>query len=257
MNLYEKQLQKCCLSIPQDYPPLEVMLSEPGRLVFKPHLDRDEYPYTEEEIEDLITLVSPPEASNQEVKDEAEKGFQQIRHILPVGSKAPNFELLQVPNNTSTKLSDLSGCYVAIMFIAITCPPARIQINRWNKLAEDFAEQDVRFLFIYSKERHAGEGVFKGYQNITSEADRWKHAAEIAKETQIPVLIDDNEETTLSNYGKVPNQALVINKTGDLVYKSTWANSVTIQQVLCESLRYEGKRGTGQGGLESPFSPMH
>lgn len=239
MNNFQKQLEQCCVGIPSSYPPLEVVSSDKKSLLFKPHLDRDEHPYSEVELEHFFSITSPLQSSNQGIRDEADEGFRALKGILPVGSKAPDFELCDTLNDATIKLSDLSGQYVAIMFVAITCPPARLQIERWNKLSEDFVGQDVRFLFIYSKERHAGEGVFKQYKNINSAEDRLRHATEIAQETCIPVLLDDDQESTLSKYGKVPNQALVINKNGYIIYKSAWANSVTVQQALCDSLHFE------------------
>jgi len=58
------------------------------------------------------------------------------------------------------------------------------------------------------------------------------YAREWASRCALPVVVDGMEEKTLKNYGRVPNAAFVVDRTGILVFKSQWADHAKIEVVI-------------------------
>ena len=233
------KLADCCTGNPVPPHPPIILGYKRGSLLFHPQNSRDSYPYSMEEITEMTSSLNPPHPCNAQSRSEVEKAFDELYTMLPVGSLAPEFRLSQAGEDRKLGPSTFKGKYLALMFVALTCPPSRVQVQRWNELQATFSSADVGFLFVYSKERHAREGIFKDYPAITSQEIRINHAAELALESKIPVLVDDIRESTLAKYGKVPNQAILIDRKGVVVYKSAWADSNSIHHALCESLKFE------------------
>ncbi len=158
---------------------------------------------------------------------------------IGVGDMAPDFELPAVSGET-VRLSALRGKIVVLMFAAMTCPPARAQVPRLQALKERYAESDVEFLIVYSRERHPGEKGYPDYSYARTNADKRRYAAELAKLTSVPVAVDDIDERVLSSYGNVPNPSYVIDPEGTIVFRSTWTDSKKIEVVLDALLAERG-----------------
>jgi predicted phosphatase len=61
----------------------------------------------------------------------------------------------------------------------------------------------------------------------------------LADLTRLPVAVDSIEETVLQLYGNVPNAAYVVNRSGTIVFRSTWADSKKVEAVLDALLEHE------------------
>ncbi len=85
--------------------------------------------------------------------------FSNIRTQSPIGALAPDFEL-ETTTGETVRLSDKRGRIAVFMFVAMTCPPARTQVELWKELYEKHSVNDVEIFFGYSRERHPGE---RGY----------------------------------------------------------------------------------------------
>ncbi|WP_224489508.1 thioredoxin family protein [Robertkochia flava] len=74
-------------------------------------------------------------------------------NMLPLGTKAPDFELLDTVSGKKLKLSDVYGeKATVVMFICNHCPYVR-HINKGiSKLAKDFVDKEVGFVAISSND---------------------------------------------------------------------------------------------------------
>ncbi len=148
-----------------------------------------------------------------------------------IGEAAPEINLTTTTGE-KFRLKDLRGTNVAIMFVAMTCPPARLEIKKWEELVTKFASSDVHFILIYSREQHPGEAGYRGYHHTISDEDRATYADELAETTSLDIAIDPVSEVTLNEYGIVPNGAFVVDRKGRIVFKTPWADAKKISVVL-------------------------
>lgn len=74
-------------------------------------------------------------------------------NMLPLGTKAPDFELLDTVSGKKLKLSDVYGDKATVvMFICNHCPFVK-HINKGiSKLAKDYSDKDVGFVAISSND---------------------------------------------------------------------------------------------------------
>jgi thiol-disulfide isomerase/thioredoxin len=131
------------------------------------------------------------------------------------------------------------------MFAAMTCPPARAQTPRCEELQGKYNPEDVVFFVVYSRERHPGEPGYRAFSLATTNAEKIAHARMFGQLTSLPVAVDDIEESTLGLYGNVPNSAYVIDRGGTIVFRSTWADSRKIEQVLDALLESQARLAAG------------
>lgn len=105
-----------------------------------------------------------------------------------------------------------------------------------EQLAKKYGDRDVQFVAIYVREPHPGERAFRQYEKHTSNAHKLRYARELVqiKGMKIPVIIDDVNEAVHRALGDLPNLAYVVNKEGQVVYKSTWTNAEHIDELLSE-----------------------
>lgn len=180
-----------------------------------------------------VTRFATDQMKRREIVDILTFGRQ-----VGVGEAAPDFKL-RTANGGAVRLSELRGRYVVFMFAAMTCPPARLQAPRFEALQAGYSRDDVVFLLIYSRERHAGERGYPDFEYAATNAEKTALAKLLAQQTTLPIAVDTIDEQVLSLYGAVPNSAYVIDREGMIVFRCTWADSRKIEQVLELSLEAE------------------
>ena len=148
-----------------------------------------------------------------------------------IGQPAPDFEL-PLARGGNLRLSDLRGRPAAFMFVALTCPPAMIQVKRWTALRKKFNEDEVALFLIYSRERHPGEPGYRDFRHTRTDEEKMTNARRLSQQTDLPIVADGVDEKVLELYGKVPNAAFVIDPKGRMAFYSTWADCSKIEAVL-------------------------
>lgn len=74
-------------------------------------------------------------------------------NMLPLGTKAPNFNLLDTVSGKKLKLSDVYGAKATvIMFICNHCPFVKHVAKEIGKLAKDYSGKEVGFVAISSND---------------------------------------------------------------------------------------------------------
>ncbi len=149
----------------------------------------------------------------------------------PIGEPAPDFEL-ETTDGASVRLSDKHGKIGVFMFVAMTCPPARMQVDLWTVLNKKYDKQAVEMFFVYSVEQHAGERGYREFKTTTTYEQKMDHARMMSELTDVPIAVDGIDEIVLATYGMTPNAAFVVNEEGVLVFKSQWADVRKIERVI-------------------------
>lgn len=149
----------------------------------------------------------------------------------PIGQAAPDFEL-ETTGGATVRLSDKRGKIGVFMFVAMTCPPARMQVDFWTELNKKYDQHAVEMFFVYSVEQHAGERGYREFEITTTYEQKMDHARMMSELTDVPIVVDGMDEIVLATYGMTPNAAFVVNEDGVLVFKSQWADVHKIEKVI-------------------------
>ena len=210
-----------------------------GRTVFEEHSSPHPGHYT---FTQKLSIASKVDALRMLREPERrEKGMAEaatFRQQSPIGSPAPDFEL-ETTDGEVVRLSDKRGRIAVFMFVAMTCPPARTQVELWNALRDEHGMDDIDMFFVYSRERHPGEPGYRDFKPTTTTAERMDYARMMAAITDVPIVVDPIDERTLKAYGMVPNAAFVVDRDGYIVFKARWSDVNKINHVINQLLAAE------------------
>jgi len=191
------------------------------RAAFAQQIDELAYLYDSGKYQEVVDLVRFPQAPN-------------------VGEAAPDFALERT-DGKRLRLSELRGKLSVFMFAAMTSPPSRLQVPRLEAMQQEYGQRDVEVFLVYSRERHAGETGFRDYSVAETFDEKLAYAKQLDELTSLPVAVDGIDEPVLDLYGRVPNSAWVVDRDGRIVFRSTWADSEKLRQVVDRLLRWEAR----------------
>ncbi len=223
------------------------MVFEPFRTFHPAHLTTNEILYMlifeqdtfEQGFKMLIKDLSLVFSDNEEAADIGDERLDAhyentgklFETKLPVGTLAPDFALTTTDGGLF-RLSDHLGKPVVFMFVAMTCPPALIQRDRWALLEDKYASEEVKFVMVYSIEQHPGEKAYREFVEPQNFQQKMEYAKMFSDKTNIEVAVDSFDRTVLSTYNSLANPVFVIDSNGMLAFKSTWADTNKIEVVL-------------------------
>jgi peroxiredoxin len=202
-----------------------------GITVFEEHITEHPGFYSAGNMLDIFTKVDVTRLMQKDVMGTFKNEGATFVKASPIGEAMPAFELSTVAGGRLNS-ADLRGKIVAFMFVAMTCPPARMQVARWTELRKKYDSDDVEMFVIYSRERHAGEPGYRDFKQPTTSAEKMRYATMMAQLTDMTVAVDGIGLDTLQQYGLVPNASFVVDKAGNLVFKAQWSDSKKVEQVI-------------------------
>ncbi len=99
-----------------------------------------------------------------------------------------------------------------------------------NALADEYADQQVGSIFLYTNEAHPGEN----YPHLTSMAQKTAHACALRDEYGVtrPILLDALDGACHRAFGTMPNMTWIFNRAGVPVYKSDWTDVHSVRNAL-------------------------
>jgi hypothetical protein len=208
-------------------------------LVFHDDLDYYLNAYSKSEIRDMRKTVSIWRMNFDKLMRQT---YRELRTYSEGGGMEPfthDFDLPFADREGRYRLRDHNGRIRAFMFGSISNPPSRMQLVRWSALAKKYAREDVDLFVIYGRELHPGDGKkFKKYPQPQSETEKLAYAKEFAALGTLPVLVDGLNDAVYTAYGKAPNGAYLVDKDGNLVFRSTWADARKMEHMLDTLLRW-------------------
>ncbi|MFZ1331684.1 MAG: deiodinase-like protein [Flavobacteriales bacterium] len=208
-------------------------------LVFHDDLDFYLNAYTKKEIKKMRKQVNMWRMNFDKMMRTT---IREIRSYSEGGGMVPqthDFSLPEVISGGNYSLSGKSGRIRAFMFGSITSPPARVQMERWSALAKKYDNEDVDIFVIYGREMHPSDkGNFKKFPIPTTLEQKTQYAAQFSQLGELPVLVDGMDDATFNNYGRAPNGAYLVDKDGNLVFRSTWADARKIEHMIDTLLKW-------------------
>ena len=150
-----------------------------------------------------------------------------------------DFTLPTAKEAGSYTMSANNGKIRAFMFGSISNPPARAQMDRWSRLVQKYAREDVQLFVVYGRELHpADKKKFKIYPRPNSEYEKAAYAQEFAQLGKLPVLVDGLNDATFTAYGRAPNGAYLVDKDGNLIFRGTWADARKVEHMIDTLLKW-------------------
>jgi len=123
-------------------------------------------------------------------------------------------------------------------------------------MAEAYAADGVKFVFVYTREAHPGEK----YPHLTSMTQKLRHAADMAERLELrrPMLVDDLDGTLHHAYGRLPNMSYIIGGGGKVVYRASWTDPANIGHVLDQlvATRRGQREGVEHRAYYAEWQPM-
>lgn len=157
------------------------------------------------------------------------------------GDRAPDFELRTIDGD-KIRLSDYrDDSNVVLVFGSATCPLTASSIGGFEKLYEDYRDDDVECLFVYVREAHPGEQL-----PAHSEMSDKVQAAELLREEEdleMPILVDELSGKVHRKYSSQPNPAFLIDKSGRVAYRQLAFDAGDMSEALDELLERQEDRG--------------
>lgn len=99
-----------------------------------------------------------------------------------------------------------------------------------NALADQYADQGVGSIFLYTHEAHPGER----FPHLTSMEQKLTNARELRDKLGVtrPILVDALDGSCHRAYGSMPNMTWIFNRAGSPVYKSDWTDSASVENAI-------------------------
>ncbi|MCA8993233.1 MAG: deiodinase family protein [Planctomycetaceae bacterium] len=147
-----------------------------------------------------------------------------------VNDPAPDFCLMTYDGEQSIRLSELLGTKpVVLVFGNFTCPPFRSMAPGADAVYGRFGNS-AHFLCVYVREAHPIDGWrMASNDNVgievsqpTSYKSRVSNArrCQASLRTTMPLLVDEMDDSTGHAYSGMPDRLYVIDRTGNVAYKS-------------------------------------
>jgi hypothetical protein len=174
------------------------------------------------------------------------------------GEEAPGFKATLLEGK-SLRLSDFRGKKNVLLLLgSATCPMTAASIGAVNELYDQLRGEDVEFVFVYVREAHPGERIPAHDSTSDKVAAAWLLRKE--EQLEMPVVVDDLRGSIHRKYGKLPNPAFLIDKSGRIAFRSMWTNPEELAAALEELLELQHEREVehaivrGGEDLSMPFS---
>lgn len=128
---------------------------------------------------------------------------------LPIGSKAPDFELPGIDGKNYTLRSFEEANVLVIAFICNHCPTSQAYEERLIKLTNDYASRGVALVAINSNNPGSLRYDELGWSDVGDSFDDMKTRAR-EKHFNFPYLYDGERQTVATQYGPVATPHLFI-----------------------------------------------
>ena len=113
-----------------------------------------------------------------------------------------------------------------------------------NAIAEQYADDGVGSIFLYTHEAHPGEN----YPHLTSMAQKMQHAQALRDAYSVtrPFLLDALDGAFHRAYGTMPNMSWIFTRSCIPVYKSDWTDAHSVENTIRYFLDVVGRRRKGE-----------
>jgi peroxiredoxin len=139
-----------------------------------------------------------------------------ISKMIPLGTEAPDFKLINTVNNQYQSLNDLkSDIATVIMFICNHCPFVKHLNSSLVDLSNEFITKGISFIAISSND--AEKYPEDSPEKMKEYADKFGY--------KFPYLYDETQEVALAYYASCTPEFYIFDKEMILVYRGQFDDS--------------------------------
>ena len=137
-------------------------------------------------------------------------------NMLPLGTEAPNFKLLDTTSDKQVSLQDLKGAKgTVIMFICNHCPFVKHLNAEIAKTAVEYQPKDISFIAISSND----------VENYPQDAPHLMKLISIEQKYSFPYLYDESQEVAKAYDAACTPDFYLFDANLKLVYRGQFDNS--------------------------------
>ncbi|MGI9544190.1 MAG: thioredoxin family protein [Cyclobacteriaceae bacterium] len=131
-------------------------------------------------------------------------------NMLPLGTKAPTFELPDTVTGKQVALTDLAtGKALVVMFICNHCPYVKHVQSELVHLAKDYSSKEIKFVAISSND--VGNYPQDSPERMREEAQQWGYS--------FPYLYDESQEVAKAYQAACTPDFYIFDQELALVYR--------------------------------------
>ena len=135
--------------------------------------------------------------------------------MLPLGTKAPEFSLIDVVSKQNIALKTNDSSIIVIFFVCNHCPYVKHIMPGVIKLAKDYLKKDVCFMAISSND----------VINYPDDAPEMMEKLALEDHYPFPYLFDETQEVAKAYQATCTPDFFVFDKTKHLVYRGQFDDS--------------------------------
>jgi len=160
--------------------------------------------------------------------------------VLEAGQVAPDFRLSTL-DGSIVRLSSLKGRVVTLVFGSYSSPMLRDRVAGLNQLTLQ-EETRAEIYLVYTREMHPAGGWESDRNQLDHVTVQQPKTIEekLAAARQyrallhlnMPVLVDDLQDSTTTAYGAFPDGAVVINRDGTIGGSQQWADPTVLRRMI-------------------------
>ncbi len=131
-------------------------------------------------------------------------------NMIPLGTKAPSFHLLDTVSNQPLSLIDLSSpVATVVMFLCNHCPYVKLIQNKLNELAKQYQAKNISFIAISSND----------VETYPEDGPDQMHKEAITQQYVFPYLYDDTQEIAKAYHAACTPDFFIFDKDLLCVYR--------------------------------------
>jgi hypothetical protein len=183
----------------------------------------------------------PPGGQANQGAQKADAGTAEVAtKLVEAGQMAPQFRLSRMDGSFVT-LSSLKGRVVVLVFGSYSSPMLRDRVAGLNQLTLG-VETKADVYLVYTKEMHPAGGwdstrneldhvSVQEAQTMDEKEMAARHCRAVLR-LNMPVLVDDLEDSATTAFGTFPDGAVVINRDGTIVESQQWAEPTALRRIV-------------------------
>ena len=155
-----------------------------------------------------------------------------------LGKPAPDYLLWHLDRGEETTFcAELAAHPLTVVeFGSLSCPLSRLACDSLEELADNFSDENVGALFIYTHEAHPAQHM-PMHRSWEEKLEMARRLREVSNPVR-PILVDALDGACHRAYGAMPNMVWIFSERGEPVYKAEWAEPANVEYALRYQLAF-------------------
>jgi hypothetical protein len=149
-----------------------------------------------------------------------------------LGRPVPDYPLWHLDREAPTTLhAELARRRITVVeFGSYSCPMSRLACDGMEEIADNYAEDGVGALFIYTNEAHPSDNmpVHRSWRDKLKMARRLREVTNPLR----PILVDALDGACHRGFGAMPNMSWMLSARAEPLFKAEWTSPAHLERAL-------------------------